>query len=49
MAENDNPMRINASPTKELFIFMLTRDVQLSRAIIDLVDNCVDGANRLAR
>ena len=26
---------------------MLTRDVQLSRAIIDLVDNCVDGAHRL--
>lgn len=40
-------MRIDASPTKEFFIFMLTRDVQLSRAIIDLVDNCVDGANRL--
>jgi hypothetical protein len=40
-------MRINASPTKEFFISMLTRDVQLSRAIIDLVDNCVDGAQRL--
>jgi hypothetical protein len=40
-------MRINASPTKEFFIHMLTRDVQLSRALIDLVDNCIDGAQRL--
>ena len=39
--------RINASPTKEFFIFMLVRDIPLSRAIIDLVDNCVDGALRL--
>lgn len=39
--------RINASPTKEFFIFMLVRDIPLSRAIIDLVDNSVDGAHRL--
>ena len=39
--------RINAAPSKEFFIYMLTRDVQLSRAIIDLLDNCVDGAKRL--
>lgn len=26
---------------------MLTRDVQLTRAIIDLLDNCIDGAKRL--
>src|SRR5208282_5378173 len=32
---------------KEFFIHMLTRDVQLTKAIIDLVDNCVDGAKRL--
>jgi len=38
---------IEASPTKEFFIFMLTRDVLLTRAIIDLVDNCVDGARRM--
>lgn len=42
-----DPNRINAAPSKEFFIYMLTRDVQLSRAIIDLVDNCVDGAKRL--
>lgn len=43
----DPSLRINASPSKEFFIYMLTRDVQLSRAIIDLLDNCVDGAKRL--
>jgi len=38
---------INASPTKEFFISMLIKDIALSRAIIDLVDNSVDGARRL--
>ena len=42
-----DPNRIEASPTKEFFIFMLTRDIDLTRAIADLVDNCVDGAKRL--
>ncbi|MGE0367194.1 MAG: ATP-binding protein [Phycisphaerales bacterium] len=40
-------MTIDASPTKELFIAMLTRDVALIPAIIDLADNCTDGARRL--
>lgn len=38
---------IKASPTKEFFIDMLTRDIPLSRAIIDLVDNSIDGAKSL--
>lgn len=42
-----DPKRINASPTKEFFIYMLTRDIPLTRAILDLVDNSVDGARRL--
>lgn len=37
---------IEASPTKELFIYMLIRDIPLIRSIIDLVDNSVDGAIR---
>jgi len=41
-----DPKRIKASPTKAFFIHMLTRDVPLSRAILDLVDNCVDEARR---
>src|ERR1700728_825098 len=42
-----DPNRINAAPSKEFFIYMLTRDVQLTRSIIDLLDNSVDGAKRL--
>jgi len=38
---------INANPTKEFFIEMLTRDIKLSRAIIDLVDNSIDGAKNI--
>ncbi len=38
---------IKASPTKEFFISMLVRDIELTRAIIDLVDNSVDGARRI--
>lgn len=40
-------LSIDAEPTKELFIEMLTRDVALIPAIIDLADNCTDGARRL--
>lgn len=36
--------KINVHPTKELFIYMLTRDVILEKAIIDLIDNSVDAA-----
>ncbi len=38
---------IDASPTKEFFIDMLTRDIEIIPAIIDLVDNCIDGALRI--
>ena len=34
-------------PTKDLFIDMLTRDISLRAAIVDLVDNATDGARRL--
>lgn len=37
-----------ARPTKRFFVSMLTRDISLSDAILDLVDNCLDGALRLA-
>ena len=42
-----DPKRINASPTKEFFIYMLTRDIPLTRAVLDLVDNSVDGARKM--
>ena len=40
-------MEINANPTKEFFIYMLTKDIELERAILDLIDNSIDGAKRL--
>jgi hypothetical protein len=33
-------------PTKRFFVSMLTRDIELKDAILDLIDNCVDGATR---
>jgi hypothetical protein len=40
--------RADASPTKRFFVSMLTRDISLADAILDLVDNCLDGALRSA-
>ena len=37
-----------AMPTKQFFVSMLTRDISLADAILDLVDNCLDGALRIA-
>lgn len=34
------------SPTKEFFVEMLTRDIELNDAILDLLDNCLDGVVR---
>ena len=36
----------NGSPTKEFFVKMLTRDIELNDAILDLLDNCLDGVVR---
>ena len=41
--------RAEASPTKQFFVSMLTRDINLADAILDLVDNCLDGALQLAK
>ena len=38
---------VSALPTKAFFVDMLTKDVSLPSAIMDLIDNCVDGALRL--
>lgn len=37
---------ISAEPVKSFFVEMLTRDIQLEDAILDLLDNCVDGILR---
>ena len=38
-----------AAPTKEFFVRMLTRDIELGDAILDLLDNCLDGILRSAK
>ena len=37
-----------ASSTKQFFVSLSTRDISLAGTILDLVDNCLDGALRLA-
>lgn len=36
----------NLAPVKSFFVSMLTRDIKLEEAILDLLDNCVDGILR---
>jgi hypothetical protein len=44
-----NTEAVNASPTKSFFVNMLTRDIELADAILDLLDNCIDGILRLQK
>ena len=37
---------IYGGPTKRFFVSMLTRDIDLDDAILDLIDNCIDGTMR---
>jgi len=49
MTDNDEqsePEVVLASPTKTFFVHMLTRDIELKDAILDLLDNCIDGVLR---
>lgn len=41
--------KIDASPTKDLFISLLTKDISLLRAILDLIDNSVDAAIKCSK
>src|SRR5580693_4375084 len=50
MAEKDDKSdQISAEPTKAFFVDMLVRDVPLETAILDLVDNSVDGAKKTGK
>lgn len=40
------PTTVNASPTKQFFVNMLVRDIELKDTLLDLLDNCVDGILR---
>lgn len=46
--ENGDRKKANASPTKEFFVDMITRDITLEDSILDLIDNSVDAAWRSA-
>lgn len=48
-ASNGADPKIYGGPTKRFFVSMLTRDIELNDAILDLIDNCVDGAMRQRR
>lgn len=43
---SDEVQSVNAAPTKQFFVSMLTRDIDLEDAVLDLLDNCVDGIIR---
>ena len=40
---------INGKPTKQFFIGMLTRDISIRDAILDLLDNSIDGASNISK
>jgi hypothetical protein len=40
---------VKGSPSKAFFVNMITRDIALGDAILDLLDNAVDGVKRAAR
>lgn len=43
---NREPKIIHGYPVKDYFIRMITKDIALQDCILDLLDNCIDGANR---
>ena len=48
MQRRTYPMKQNAdaTPTKGFFVRMITRDISLEDCLLDLIDNCLDGARR---
>ena len=40
--------KAKATPTKDFFVRMITRDISLEDSLLDLIDNCLDGARRTA-
>ena len=46
MSKKNSYEPVDASPVKSFFVHMLTRDIRLEEAILDLIDNCVDGILR---
>lgn len=44
--DKPNYISVDAFPVKSFFVTMMTRDIKLEDAILDLLDNCVDGVLR---
>ena len=40
---------VRADPTKEFFVYMITKDITLEEALLDLIDNSADAARKAAR
>ena len=40
---------VDANPTKDFFIYMITRDIESKAAIVELIDNAIDGAKRVRK
>jgi hypothetical protein len=49
MMTGETSTRANANPSKAFFISMLTRDIDLSDCVLDLLDNAVDGITESAK
>ena len=47
MTQSDS-IKVRGEPTKELFVHILTRDIALHQAVVELLDNSADGAKRVA-
>lgn len=45
----DPDRMVVGDPTKDFFIYMLTRDIGLSRSILDLIDNSIRWRSKGAR
>lgn len=43
----ENTIKVDANPTKDFFIYMITRDIETKAAIVELIDNAIDGAKRI--
>ena len=39
--------KAHATPTKDFFVRMITKDISLEDCILDLIDNCLDGARKI--
>lgn len=46
MAKDNSDAPVKAQPAKRFFVEMLTRDIELKDAVLDMLDNCLDGALR---